>query len=202
MADRKKVMTPVFRGSFLNVLEAASFDGGAPKFDITAIFDPAKFTPRDKQRWADMIGLADDASKQAFGKPVKQLPANFKKPFRDGAEKSDLDGFEDGKPFARLSSKMKPGIVDINGNDILDPQEIYPGAYYRATVTAYAYDNKGKGVAFGLNNLQKIADGERLDARTDAGSDFAGDAVDDHWLDGSATQGGSAPDPLDDETPF
>lgn len=199
MADNKKLMSPVFRGSFLNVFEAAAFDGGAPKFDITAIFDPAKFSTNDKARWAAMIALADDVSMAAFKKKVKELPANFKRPFRDGAEKADLDGFEAGKPFCRLSSKMKPGIVDLAGVNITDPSEIYPGAYYRATVTAYAYDNKGKGVAFGLNNLQKVADGERLDARTDASQDFAGEAIDDQWINGSQT----TVDPLGgDEVPF
>lgn len=199
MADIVKVMSPIFRGAFLEVFEPASYDGGAPKCSITAIFDPARFSPRDKARWDAMMALADETSMRAFKKKIADLPPNFKKPVRDGSEKSDLAGFEAGKPFVRLSSKMRPGIVDLNGNTISDPSEIYAGAYYRASVTAYSYDNKGKGVAFGLNNIQKIMDGDRLDVRSDAGNDFAGEAIDDQWL---STDSSSKPDPLDDEIPF
>ena len=44
--------------------------------------------------------------------------------------------------------------------------------------TAYGYDKAGnKGVAFGLQNLQKLGDGERFSGRTAAEDDF--DSVDD-----------------------
>lgn len=179
----KKVVTPVFRVSFPSVFEASSWEGSAPKFEVTGLFDPSKFSEKDKERWAAMQTLADDASMERFKKNVKQLPGNFKKPFRDGAEKGDLMGFEEGKPFARMSSKMRPGLIDVDRTPITNEDDFYPGCYARATVTAYAYDNVGKGVAFGLQNLQKVADGERLDSRTDASEDFDDD-LDDKWLTG------------------
>jgi hypothetical protein len=48
-----------------------------------------------------------------------------------------------------------------------------------ATLTAYAYDTAGNiGVAFGLQNLQFVRDGEeRFDGRTNAADDF--DVIDD-----------------------
>jgi len=179
----KKVVTPVFRVSFPSVFEASSWEGSAPKFEVTALFDPSKFSDKDKARWKDMNALVNDVSMEKFKKKVKDLPGNFKKPFRDGSEKADLEGFEDGKPFARMSSKMRPGLIDKDRTPIVDQDEFYPGCYARATVTAYAYDNVGKGVAFGLHNLQKVADGERLDSRTDASEDFDDD-IDDEWLGG------------------
>lgn len=188
----KKVTTPVFRVSFPSVFEASSWEGSAPKFEVTGLFDPSKFSEKDKERWKAMQDLADQAAMDTFKKKVSALPGNFKKPFRDGAEKGDLAGFEEGKPFARMSSKMKPGLIDIDKTIITDQTEFYPGCYARATVTAYAYDNVGKGVAFGLQNLQKVADGERLDARTDAGDDFDDD-LDDQWLTG---EDGEERDPL------
>lgn len=143
----EKVVTPVFRGAFLNLFEASTYGDGGPKYDITGIFDPAKFSPKDKQRFLAMQALADKVSLKAFGKKYMALPANFKKPFRDGEEKADLEGFTAGKPFARMSSKQRPGLIDIYGNDLTDRSEVYPGAFYRATVTCYAYDNKGKGLS-------------------------------------------------------
>lgn len=177
----KKVVTPVFRVSFPSVFEPTSFEGGAPKYEVTALFDPDKFTAKDKERWKAILELADEVSMERFKKKMSALPGNFKRAVRDGGEKSDLGGFEEGKPFARLSSKMKPGLIDQDRAEIMDKEEFYPGCYARATITCYAYDNVGKGVAFGLQNLQKVADGERLDSRTDALEDFEDD-IDDKWL--------------------
>jgi hypothetical protein len=177
-----KLITPVFRVSFPSVFAASAYEGGVPKFSVCAVWEPAKFTPRDKQLWASMQNLADEVSMDKFKKKLAALSANFKKPFRDGEEKAELSGFGDGKVFCNLSSKQRPGLIGLNGNPIIDPEDFYPGCYARATITAYAYDNVGKGVALGLQNLQKIKDGERLDNRTDPNDDFGGAEVDDAWL--------------------
>jgi hypothetical protein len=176
----KQVLTPVFRVSFPAVFEAKAFDGGPAKFSVSAVWDPALFTQKEKALWDAMVGLCDEVSLERFKKKMGDLPGNFKKAIRDGAEKADLAGYGEGKLFANLSSKMKPGIVDLSGVPVTNPDDFYPGCYARAYVTAYAYDNKGKGVAMGLQNLQFVRDGERLDARTDAAAAFAeADDVDD-----------------------
>ena len=86
--------------------------------------------------------------RRAFKKGLKELPANYKKGVRDGAEKEDTEGYGPGKKFASLTSKMRPGVVDISGIDISpedgNADEVYSGAYYQATVTVYSYDNKNK----------------------------------------------------------
>jgi hypothetical protein len=180
----QKVITPVFRMSFPSLFEASSYEGGAPKYSVCAVFDPSKFTEADKKRWDAMAKLADEVSVGKFKKKIAALPANFKKPFRDGEEKADLSGFGEGKIFCNFGSKIKPGIVDRDNTPIVDEGEIYPGCYARATVTCFAYDNIGKGVSFGLQNVQKIKDGERLDNRTDATEDFGDEEIDSTWLEG------------------
>lgn len=169
----KKIVTPVFRVSFPAVFEPSSYQGGPEKYSVTAVFEPETFNDADKKRFAEMQALADDAAKDFFKKPLDKLPANYKRPLRDGAEKEDLQGFGAGTTFCNISSKMRPGVVDQNRDPIVDSEDFYPGCYARATVSAYAYDNVGKGVAFGLQNLIKVKDGERLDSRTDAADDFA-----------------------------
>ena len=134
-------------------------------------------------------------------KKVEDLPANFKTGIRDSAEKEGAGGFTAGTVFASITTKMRPGVVDIKKRSIAkndaekerweeDGKEVcpevgqdavYSGAYYRATIVTYSYDNKGKGVAIGLMNLQKVANGERIDGRTDAAADFE-DELDDEWL--------------------
>lgn len=177
-----KVQTPVFRVSFPQVFVPGSFEGGPPKYSVSAVWTPAKFTAREKELWVAMLAMADEVSLDRFKKKMSDLPGNFKRALRDGAEKADMAGYGEGTMFANLSSKMKPGIIDVGRNAILDADEFYPGCYARGTITCYSYDNKGKGVAFGLQNLQKIGDGDRLDSRTDAADDF-GDDVDDRFSD-------------------
>jgi hypothetical protein len=203
MTDVKKVVTPVFRISFPALFEAKAMEGSKPKYGCAAVFTPSKFSKSDKKRWKTVMALLDDASKAKFKKAWKDLPANIKRGMRDGAEKADLEGYGEGTRFANITSQMRPGVIDADKEPISpehgNAEKIYPGCYCRATVTAYSYDNKGKGVALGLQNIQKVADGERLDSRTDAAEDFDDD-IDDKWLDeaGDETDG----DDDDEEIPF
>lgn len=194
MAEVKRYVTPPFRLSFPHVFTPqAPQDGkGDPKYGVSAVWTPAKFTAGDKVKWKAILGALDAESKLRFKKAWKDLPANVKRGIRNGNEKPDMAGYGEGTRFASLTTKMKPGVIDRakdddgvfiklcpeNGND----DEIYPGCYCRATISVYSYDNQGKGVAMGLMNLQKVADGERLDSRTDAAEDFDDD-IDEAWLD-------------------
>lgn len=176
MAKSKKIYTPIFRASFVAVFNKARQMQDAktePKYEITAIFDPARFTADDKRKWAEMVAAADAASMEKFKKPLAKLPANFHRPYRPNEEKEHLKGYVPGGHFAKLSSKMKPGVVGSDGRTLLtDPESVYAGCYCIATVNAYAYDNISKGVAFGLQNVMFVRDGERLDSRTDPEEDF------------------------------
>lgn len=189
--DYRKVTTPEFRCSFLyaftpqEAMETAA--DKTPKYGVTMLFDAkAQKTPQYKQ----MQDLALHALKEKFGaekilpdgqgwyklKVSEKQVVPLKNPFRDGSEKADLDGYE-GHVFVACTSKMQPGIVDASLQRIINPDEFVSGHYARATVTAYGYDKQGnKGVAFGLQNLQKLRSGEAFSGRTAAENDF--DSVD------------------------
>ena len=63
---------------------------------------------------------------------------------------------------------------------IIDRSELYSGVYGRASINFYAYNANGnKGIACGLNNLQKIRDGEPLGGKAKAEDDFATEDDDD-----------------------
>lgn len=176
MPEYKKCVTPVFRVSFPNVFTPSAFEAGAvAKYGVSMLFTPAEFTEADKKAWAAMKLLANDASMAQFKKLLKDLPPNFKQPFRLGEEKEGLDGYGKGVIFANATSKMKPGLIDRDKSIIADAEHFYAGCYARATVVAFAFDNKGKGVAFGLNNVQKVRDGARITSRTEASDDFEED---------------------------
>ena len=67
-----------------------------------------------------------------------------------------------------------PGIVDADRNPIIDRSEMYSGVKGRASINLYAYNvNGNRGIACGLNNLQKISDGTPLGGKSRAEDDFA-----------------------------
>ena len=68
------------------------------------------------------------------------------------------------------------GVVDLARNPILDQEEIYSGCYCRFSLMFYPFSTNGNnGVAVGLNNLQKVSDGERLAGGSKAEDDFNDD---------------------------
>lgn len=164
MSENKtvKVTTPEFRVSFPNVFQAASaFDGQPPTYNIQMLFD----------KDTDLSKIHEACKQVAREKWPDKKPANLRMPIRDGDEK-EYEQYQ-GKMFANAKSKLKPGIVDQNLNEIIDPSDFYAGCYARATVTVYAYDKAGnKGVALGLQNLQKLRDGQAFSGRTSATDDF------------------------------
>ena len=115
---------------------------------------------------------------------LKVKPKNLKLPLRDGDEERAEEAPEyEGMMFLNANSNTKPGIVDKDLNEILDPEEVYSGCWGRASINFYAFDSNGnRGVGVGLNNIQKLKDGERLGAaRASAESDF-GDGFNDDDL--------------------
>ncbi len=181
----KKVLSPIFRVSFPSVFEPAKpmegSEGKRLKYEATMVFRPGDFDAADKTRFNEMVEILDAACQKAFKKGYRELDGSYKKAFRKGEEKAHLSGFGEGTVFAKCSSFMKPGVYKQDGaTKFLDSEQekFYPGCYARATVTAYTYNKAGnKGVAFGLQNIMFVEDGDRLDSRTDGKEDFGEVAV-------------------------
>ena len=70
-----------------------------------------------------------------------------------------------------------PGCGDKNVQPILDSTEVYPAVMAAHLLTSTPTTRLGTGVACGLNNIQKIADGDTWAAAPRAEDDF--DAVED-----------------------
>ena len=85
--------------------------------------------------------------------------------------------------FINANSTTKPGVVDADRNPILDSSELYSGIIGRASISFYAFNSNGnRGIACGLNNLQKLADGTPLGGHSRAEDDFADDDDDEDFL--------------------
>ena len=163
------IITPEFRVSYEAAFAPRKNDlNGKLEYSVAAIFP----------KGADLTALKNAAAKiiaDKFGADQSKWPANMRKPFRRCSERwKQVEGkqiipagYEDGDAiFLTLKSAQKPGIVGSDNQDIIDPAAFYSGAYARASVRPYFYDQKGnKGVSFGLQNIQKLRDGDRLGGR-------------------------------------
>jgi hypothetical protein len=119
--------------------------------------------------FAKLKAACEAAAKERFD---GKLPAGLSMPFRDGNEK-DYTGYA-GTVFISPWSKQKPGIVDENVEPLLDLDRLYPGVIVRADVKPFAWSVSGKkGVSFGLNHLQIVRDGERMDGKSSPSSVFS-----------------------------
>ena len=120
-----------------------------------------------------------EAKLKGNGKSVPALSV-IKMPLRDGDIERPDDPAYANAYFVNANATSAPGIVDADRNPILTRSEVYSGVYGRASISFYAFNSSGnKGIAYGLNNLQKIRDGESLGGKASAESDFASDEEDD-----------------------
>jgi len=154
-------ITPEFRAAFISVFKATSMknaDGSVnkPKFSIRAAFPPtAKLDALKK--------VAEMAAREKWG---DKIPKTLRSPFRTNEElENPIVGIGDDWIIMSFSANedRRPGIVDSKLQDIIDDADVYSGAWYRAQVRAFAYENAGnKGVSFGLQNVQKLRDDDPL----------------------------------------
>jgi hypothetical protein len=168
-AKTTKVVTGKVRLSYAHIFQPfVGEDGREPKYSTVILI------PKGDKATLTKIKKAIEAAKElGTSKWGGKIPANLTTPLRDGdVDREDQEEYK-GMYFINCSSKTKPGVVDKDLNEILDPEEVYSGCYARVSVNFFPYNTNGnKGVGCGLNNLQKIADGDYLGGRTRAEDDF------------------------------
>ena len=170
-----KVITGVnTRWSYVNAWEPKSINGGAPKYSVSLIIPKSDTKTLEKIRAAIQAAYEEGQSKlKGNGRSVPALSA-LKTPLRDGDMERPDDETYANSYFVNANSSTAPGIVDADRNPILERSEVYSGVYGRASINFYAFNSNGnKGIACGLNNLQKIRDGEPLGGKSRAEDDFA-----------------------------
>lgn len=156
----------------------ANPNGGEAKYSTTVL------VPKSDVATKQRIDAAINAAKQAgMSKcwngtipPIVAIPVYD----GDGVRPSDGMPFGDeckGHWVFTASSKQPPQVVDAQCNPIIDQTQVYSGIYGRVSVTFFPYNSNGKkGIGCGLNNVQKLEDGEPLGGRTNAVDDFGGGA--------------------------
>ena len=171
------------RWSYANVWEPKSINDGVPKYSVSLIIPKSDTKTIEAIKKAIQSAYKEGEAKlKGNSRSVPPLEA-IKTPLRDGdLERPDDEAYKDCY-FVNANSTTPPGIVDASVQPILTRSEVYSGVYGRASINFYAFNSNGnRGIACGLNNLQKIRDGEPLGSRATAESDFSDFAEDDDFL--------------------
>ena len=166
----KKIITPEFRGSYVNVLTPSKFNENdateKAKYTITIMMDKAE------PIWKEIRAEMDAVCIAKWG----EVPKSLRTYIKDGDDgEFEGQGWEGQRGF-KATSKTKPGVVVNSPQGLVppvEPEEIYSGAYFRASISIYPFEFKGKGVAFALNSVMKTRDGEPFSKRSNPEEDFA-----------------------------
>jgi hypothetical protein len=180
-----KIITPEARLSYPQLLtpKAMTDSSGAPQgkasYSVALVFEPSTDLTVIKNAIVATVveKFGADKAKEILAKMVPG--GSVKNPLRQDIDKKYGDGTNF---FVNARNATKPQVAhpyaDTNGRPkLMTDKEVetlmYPGCYVRASLNPFWFDKAGnKGVAFGLNNLQWLRDGERLDSRTSAENEF------------------------------
>jgi len=168
-ATKVKIVSGKVRFSYANVFAPkASVEGGTPKYSVSIIIPKS-----DKETIAKINKAFEDTKAGAAAYFGGAVPKGLKGGLRDGDEEKDDPAYANSY-FINANSSQKPGVVDADLNAILDASEFYSGCFGRASISFFAYNSNGsKGVGCGLNNVQKLEDGEKLGGASSASDDFS-----------------------------
>lgn len=167
-----KVVTGKVRFSYANVHEPKAMDeSSTPKYSVSLLI------PKSDTKTINAIKAAVEAAK-VIGKSKYwngKIPNSAIFPLRDGDEERGDDENYAGHMFVNASSLNKPPLIDADKNEIMVKTDFYSGCYGRASVNFYPFPKGKKGVACGINILQKLQDGDPLSGGGGSASDFDDD---------------------------
>jgi hypothetical protein len=169
-----KVITPEAQISYPHLFVPQTDDRGRKKFSAALVFAPG--TDLTDLKAAVLEVLIERFGEKKATEMVAKKSVHL--PFRDDAESK---GYAPGSTFINVRGERQPSVVSVYPDPatgkpsvITDPAQVYAGCIVRASITAFWFDRDGKkGVSFGLNNVLKVRDGERLDGRVSGEDEFA-----------------------------
>lgn len=160
------------RFSYLHAFEPqAPKGGGKEKYGVIVLIPKGPKGEAEMAKLKKAIAAAEAIAMGEKGAWKGKKPVKFKyEAIRDGdAANDDGDIIEQhaGHWYINAKSDTKPVIVstekgeDGKFKEISDPLKIWSGDWGRVCVNAYGYNHEsgGKGIGWGLNHIQKMADG-------------------------------------------
>jgi hypothetical protein len=172
MANSEKMIIKNGVASYMTVFEGREDDNGVMKFSTSILLDKEDSQVEKINEICDKLLAAKFGNKAKFGKV-------YHHPLRDGDEERPDDAAYAGKMFFNASAKRQPGVVDQNLRPVIDDEVAYSGCTFNFSVNFYSFEAKdkhgkvlNKGVAAGLNNMQLVKQGDRLDGRAKPEEEF------------------------------
>ena len=164
-------------GSYMNIFEPRAFGSNEPKYSLCLLIN------KNDKKQLDRLNKAIEAAKEIAREKVwhGKIPpeARLSLPIHDGDIDRETDEYK-GKYYINVSNKMKPGVVDQSVNPILDTEQIYSGCIVNVSMNLFGYNQNGNvGISASLQNVQLVADGERLAGKKPASADFSAVTEDD-----------------------
>ncbi|PKM70128.1 MAG: DUF2815 domain-containing protein [Firmicutes bacterium HGW-Firmicutes-11] len=175
-AAETKVITGKVRLSYAHLFTPKAAPGSTEaKYSVSLIIPKS-----DKKTLSNIRRAIENATQNGIAsKWGGKLPRNLKTPLRDGDDERPDDPTYANSYFINATSKTAPGLVDQRRQPIISEEDLYSGAYAFVSVNFYPFDTNGsKGIACGLNNVMKAADGDFLGGRASADEDFKDIEVD------------------------
>lgn len=183
---KTKIITPEFRGSYVTLVKPrAQEEGKEPKYSINIVLK--KKAPETIAFLKRLEASFNASMIEKLGKAIPFAACKYY-PVHDG-DKPDEDGevsdITKGCWRIYASNKFKPGCIDKAGQKLFSEEDLYSGAWYRASVSTWAWKNDlgGRGVSINLDNVMKLKD----DDKYGGGGSKAEDDFAEH-IEGSGTE--------------
>jgi hypothetical protein len=167
----------------LDVAQKSNQAGKPDKFSAAFVFTPELLADAaEKAKFNELQQAVIAAVNDKYGDkgPAMLKSEGFKKGLRRDAESK---GYPEGSVFLTARSTNQPGLVytypdpvtkkaaNVKQEDI--KKVFYPGAIVRPLISIFMFDKEGnRGVSFGLEGIQFIKDGPRIDNRVNAEDAF------------------------------
>lgn len=166
------------RISYPSLFQAKQINNtGDPKFSAAFLI------PTTNPKLRELFDLAEQVKATKY--PGGELPHNFRPlPCYDAAQNPKYAQDPNYAGIWVLNSSKnanqgQPYVLDQAMNKVLDPSTIYAGMYVNVALSVYCYSHPtSKGVTTGLEGVQIVRDGERLDSKPSAEELFQPIAVD------------------------
>lgn len=179
---------------------AGNFITPAGRMVYPALFKaslPRGETDQDKARFQVTLLLPKDSNLDVLKKAVEEVidenvsakakaTTKVKKPWLKTEDQPRFAEYADEFPYMiRMNAKMRPDVVSPSGQPVREEQEadeVYSGRWARVSVRPFFYDHPtgGKGVSFGLQNVQLLDHDEPIaGGRVKGTAEFEGVGGDD-----------------------
>lgn len=154
----KSITTGECRLSFQKLTQPEESPKGGPKYSCLLMIPKSDTATLAALEACFKEALEEGAAK---GKIPAKMAKAVERPWHDGDLRSDQYPEMEGFYTLNVSTYTKPTMVDRMRKP-LAADDIYSGMWVRASINLFPFnfENTKKGVAGGLNGIQKLRDGE------------------------------------------